>query len=106
MRITALGEAVSATAVAAQASVESSDVSPFLVGQTVVAEIVLAGAVTAAGVAKIQGSDDDSSWSDLLTSAGIAGKKGNITLKRYMRLNVTSGATGAGSTVSAYLVGN
>lgn len=98
MKTLILAEGVSASAAAAQAAVEPL-ATPFLAGRDVVAEI-LPQDVTGTPTFKIQGSDDNSVWVDLLTSTSLAPKKGNIKLRPYMRFNVT--AAGTAGNVSAY----
>lgn len=99
MKTLVLGENVAATGVAAQSAVQPL-ATPFLAGRDVVAKIVL-NAVTGTPTVKIQGSDDNSVWVDLLNNTSLMSKEGNIKMRPYMRLNVT--VAGGAGTVSAYL---
>lgn len=97
MTVQALATNVDATAVAAAASVDLENKTPFLPGRKVKARIGFSADVAGAPVVKIQGSDDDSAWTDLLTSTGLIEKEGMVTAYRYMRSNVTTGATTTGT---------
>lgn len=97
MKTLILAEGVTSAA-AAQAAVEPL-ATPFLAGRDVVAEILPQG-VTGTPTFKIQGSDDNTTWVDLLTSTSLGAKKGNVILRRYMRFNTT--VAGTGGAVSAY----
>lgn len=96
-----LGAGVSLTAAAAQTAVLSDD-TPFSPGFNAVATISLTGA-TGTPTVKIQGSDDNSTFTDLMTVSAITSNvvKAEVTIKKYMRLNVT--AVGTAGTVSAWL---
>lgn len=98
MKTLSLGDSVSATAVAAQTAVVPL-ATPFLAGRDVVGHINMNG-VTGTPTIKIQGSDDNSTWVDLMTNTTLTDKQGNFKLKPYMRLNVT--VVGGAGTVSAY----
>lgn len=97
MKVEVLAHNVSAAAVAAQTAVDLENKTPFLPGRKVVARIAFSADVSGAPVVKVQGSDDNSSFTDLLTSAGLVEKVGMVTAYRYMRANVTT-AGGAGTT--------
>lgn len=99
MKTLVLGENVSATAVANQSAVQPL-ATPFLAGRDVIAKLVNNG-VTGTPTVKIQGSDDNSTWVDLLTNTTLISKEGNIKMRPYMRLAVT--VVGSAGTVSAYL---
>lgn len=83
---------IDATAVAAQAGVDLAGVTPYGRGFNAVGIIhgndLVAGA---AGVAKIQTSPDNSTWTDaVVTTAGVkCAKYGQFALDRYVRANVT-----------------
>lgn len=96
--------AVSAAAAAAGSTV-TLGVSPFLDGQNARARIVLSADAAGSVVVKVQGSDDGTTWSDLLTHTGVGtpSTEAEVTCKKYMRGNVT-GAGSAGE-VSVYLEG-
>lgn len=96
--------AVSAAAAAAGTAL-TLDVSPFLDGQNVRARIVLSADAAGSVVVKVQGSSDNSTWTDLLTHTGVGtpSTEGEVTCMKYMRGNVT-GAGSAGK-ASVYLEG-
>lgn len=96
--------AVSAAAAAA-GTTQTLDVSPFLDGQNARARIALSADAAGSVVVKIQGSDDGTTWTDLLThtGVGIPSTEAEVTCKKYMRGNVT-GAGSAGK-ASAFLEG-
>lgn len=98
-----LGEAVNATAVAAQTAVDLDSVTPFIVGGSAVSMVVLTG-VTGSPVIKIQTSPDNSTWTDAVTVSAITNSVvlDEVALQRYVRLNVTTG--GSAGTVAAYLI--
>lgn len=99
MKTLALAEGVSATAAAAQAAVRSR-VTPFLAGRDVVATIAFSDA-TGTPTGKIQGSDDGTTWVDLMTSTVLGTKKATVKAREYMRFNVT--AAGTAGVASAYI---
>ena len=96
--------AVSAAAAAAGTAL-LLDVSPFLDGENCRGRIVLSADAAGSVVVKIQGSDDNSTWTDLLTHTGVGtpSTEADIICKKYMRGNVT-GAGSAGK-ASVYLEG-
>lgn len=100
-KLLTLGAAVSAAAAAAQAS-QATDETPFAQGFNAIAEIVLTG-VTGAPTIKIQTSDDDAAWTDVLTVSALTRNvvKAEVALKKHVRLNVT--AAGTAGTVDAYI---
>lgn len=104
MALKTLLNAVSAASAAAGTAQTMGD-TPFLDGQNCRARIALSADAAGSVVVKIQGSDDNSTWTDLLThtGVGIPSTEAEITCKKYMRGNVT----GAGSTgkASAFLEG-
>ena len=79
----------------ATGSTVTNDTSPFMAGQEV---LVCAHALTGAftGSAKLQESDDDTTWADI--SGAVAADAGvdffNITLKKYIRINTTAYTSG------------
>lgn len=93
--VTALGEGLNS--VAAATAVEQ-DTTPAMQNHNVIVEIIPDASF--AGTAKVQGSDDNSTWVDLLTVTNTAGRKASVRNRRYMRANVTARTAG---TVSAYL---
>lgn len=97
-----LGEAVDATAVAAQTAVDLDSVTPFIVGGAAISHVVLTG-VTGSPVIKIQTSPDNSTWTDAVSVSAVTNSvvMDEIALQRYVRLNVTTG--GSAGTVAAYL---
>lgn len=101
MEVSVLGAEVDLTAVAAQTAVDYTGfTTPFMPGRKVTVIVGVVSAVaTAAGVLKIQGSDDNSTWVDLTTCTGSAGKVAAVKLYNYMRANVTTawGAAGRGT---------
>lgn len=100
-KLTQLGAGVALTAAAAQAAVFCDD-TPFSPGFNAVATISLTGA-TGAPTVKIQGSDDNVTFTDLVTVSAITANvvKAEVTIQKWMRLNVT--AVGTAGTVSAWL---
>lgn len=98
MKVLALAEGV-ATTVAAQAAVRLR-ATPFLAGRDVVATITYHD-TTGTPNGRIQGSDDGTTWVNLLTSTVLGTKKGTINMREYMRFNQT--AAGTGGVVSAYI---
>lgn len=96
-----LGAAVSLTAAAAQTGV-AMDETPFAPGFNAIATISLTGA-TGTPTVLIQGSDDNSTWTTLVTVAAITANvvKAEVTLQAYMRVNVS--AVGTAGTASAWL---
>lgn len=101
MRVQVLGEALALTGTGAGTAFNAA-ATPFLPSRECVAEIILTGATTTAEV-KIQGSLDNSSWTDLLT-ANVASpvKKLTVTVYPYMRVNRT--VVGGAGTGAAYLL--
>lgn len=93
MKISMLAQAVSNASVAAQTGVDFGNKTPFLTGRQVEAFIDVSSDATAAATIKIQGSDDNSTWVDLLTSTALAGKRGMVQMYRYMRANQTVAGT-------------
>lgn len=105
MNLKTLGTDVDATAVAAQTAVDLANTTPWSNGFTAIGVILFSNTVAgAAGVAKIQTSPDNSTFTDAVANAaGVkASKYGEVTLARYVRLNVTVAWTAG--TVSAYLL--
>lgn len=108
MKVQALGEAVDATSVANQTAVDfTAFTTPWMPGRKVTAVIsplsILSGNAATAATSVIQGSDDNVTFSTLMTCAAGAGKMQEITLSNYMRFGVTVGA-GSASTLNAYLL--
>lgn len=97
MDLVTLGEDLAAVAVGAS---NEMNTTPTMEKHNVIGEIVPDAAF--AGTAKIQGSDDNVTFVDLLTITDTAGKKAGFLTKRYMRVNVTARTAG---TCSAYLTG-
>ncbi len=87
--------------VATGTAVEQSS-TPYLPGTTVISVIQPAGLT---GTCAIQGSDDNSTWADLHTSGSLTTDSEvqfkEITLKKYMRSNVTVRSAGS---VSMYIM--
>lgn len=96
--------AVSAASAAA-GTAQLLNVSPFLDGQNCRGVIALSPDAAGSVVVKIQGSPDNSTWTDLLTLTGVANPhlEAEVTCAKYMRGNVT-GAGSAGK-ASVYLQG-
>ena len=99
MRTLVLGEAIVATGTVAQTAV-NTNVTPFLSGRDVVGYINM-NAVTGTPSVSIQGSDDNSVWTTLLTNATLTDRQGNFLAKQFMRVNQT--VAGTAGTYSAYL---
>lgn len=97
MKTQSLGEAVSLGSVANQTAVDLGNKTPFFPGRKVRARISYASDATAAGTSKIQGSDDNVTFTDLLTSTSLSPKEAMVTCYRYMRFAVTVAGTGAAS---------
>ena len=93
MQMKVLGTALAAAA--ASTGVEMN-VTPYIEGKEVVGSIDLNGFH---GTVKIQSSDDDSTYADVLTVTTAApasfSKEATMTLKKYMRANVTAFTAGA-----------
>ena len=105
MKIQALGSAVDSTAVAAQTAVNliTAKKTPLMPGRKVnIIGLVNTAPATTAGVAKIQGSDDGTTYVDLVSITTNAGLVAEVTLYNYMRLNVTTAWSAAG-TINAYI---
>ena len=98
MKTLVLAEGVAGGTVAAQSAVQVL-ATPFLAGRDVVGVIDFTG-TTGSPVGKIQGSDDNSTWVDLMTSSVLGQRQGNFKLRQYMRFNITTGGTGG--VASAY----
>lgn len=100
-KLITLGSAVSASAVAAQAGV-ATNVTPMARGFNAVVQLNLTG-VTGTPTIKVQTSPDNSTWTDALTLSVItrSGYRGEITLDKYARLNVT--VAGSAGTIDCYL---
>jgi hypothetical protein len=97
MKVQSLGEAVNLASVANQTAVNFGLKTPFLAGRKVLATIDYAPDATAAGTSKIQGSEDGTTYVDLLTSTTLSPKKAMVTCYQYMRYAVTIAGTGAAS---------
>lgn len=97
MQLKTLGEAKAA--VAAGTAQQMTD-TPFLPGREAIARITVSPNFN--GTYKIQGSDDGTTYSDLLTVTGAnqPGKEVQVSLKKYMRDNMTAFTAGS---ASAYL---
>lgn len=98
MKTLVIAEGVSATAVAAQTAVHPV-ATPFLPGRDVVCYVNSNG-MTGTPTVLIQGSDDNSTWTTLVTHTALYDKQYNIKCASYMRLNVT--VAGSAGTVSSY----
>jgi len=92
MKTLVLAEGVAGGAVAAASAVQLV-ATPFLAGRDVVGVIDFTG-TTGTPVGKIQGSDDNVTWVDLMSSSILGLKMGNFKLRQYMRFNITTGGTG------------
>ncbi len=97
MQQTVLGEGLNS--VAAETAVEMTT-SPFLPHRSAVAKLNVSSNFN--GTVKIQGSDDGTTYTDLLTVTGTTqpNKEAQVTLKKYMRANVTAYTAGS---ANAYL---
>lgn len=96
-----LGAGVVLTSAVAQTALEM-DSTPFAPGFNAVATINLTGA-TGTPTVLIEGSDDGTTYTTLLTVAAITASmvKAEVTLKKHMRLSVS--VVGTAGTVSAWL---
>lgn len=101
-KIKSLGAAVSLTSAVAQTGV-LMDGTPFAPGFNANVVISLTGA-TGTPTVKIQGSVDNSVWTDLVTVAAITANLifAEVTLSKYMRLFPT--VVGTAGTVTAVLI--
>ncbi|MDH5572498.1 MAG: hypothetical protein OEY89_12085 [Gammaproteobacteria bacterium] len=99
MKAQALGESKAAVAVGAAVNMSTT---PFMDRHSVVGCIDVSPNFN--GTYKIQGSDDNVTFTDLLTVTGASqpNKKVSIQLKRYMRDNMTVFTAGS---ASSYLLG-
>ena len=99
LKITTVGSGLDS--VATGASVEQS-VTPYLSGTTVVSVVQPIGLT---GTCAVQGSHDNSTWVDLHSSGSLTSDNKvqfkEITLRKYMRPNVTVRSTGS---VDMYLL--
>jgi hypothetical protein len=100
-KITALAENISNASAVAQTAIDLGNKTPYLPNRKVLAKIVVSPDATAAATIKIQGSDDNSNWNDLLTATALGGKQGMVQAYRYMRANQT--VAGTAGTYSAYI---
>lgn len=100
MKCLVLAEGVSGSAVAAQTAVTLT-ATPFVSGRDVVGVIAPAD-LTGTPNHRIQGSDDNIAWVDLMTNTTLALKMQTIILRPYMRFNVVTGGTAG--LASAYLL--
>lgn len=103
MKLQSLGEGVSLAAVAAQTAVDLHSITPFGDGFNAIAA-VHQNAGAGSFVVKVQTSPDNSTWTDAAVVSGVGpAKLVEVTLQRYVRLNVT--AAGSAGTCNAYLLG-
>lgn len=101
MKISSLANNVSAAAVAAQAAVDC-DATPFLPGRKAILDLDLFG-VTGSPVIKVQGSNDGSTWTDLVSHTALVRSLYEVEVYAEMRANVTT--AGTAGTFSATLIG-
>ncbi len=96
--------AVSAAA-AAPGAAQLLNTSPFLDGENCRGVIALSPNAAGAVVVKIQGSPDNTTWTDLLTLTGVTvpNLEAEVICAKYMRGNVTG--AGTAGTASVYLQG-
>lgn len=100
-KLITLGSAVDATAVAAQTA-QSTTSTPFGEGFNAIVHVCSTG-LTGSPVIKVQTSDDNSSWTDAVTVNVLTRNHvmSEVTLKKYARLNVTTG--GSAGRIDAYI---
>lgn len=96
MKTIALAEGVSATAVANQTALSGANFTktPFLAGRECIAAIDTAG-VTGTPNARIQGSEDGTTYVDLLVNTTLGRKEATVKIYPFMRFGVfTAGGAG------------
>ncbi len=98
MKTLIIAESVSGTAVAAQTAVHPT-ATPFLGGRDVVCDVIANG-LTGTPTILVQGSDDNSTWTTLVTHTVLVDRKYNIKCWPYMRANMT--VVGSAGTFSVY----
>ncbi len=95
MDIVTLGSAINAAGAGSSVNMVTAHKSPFIPNQKVKGEINCNGL---SGQMKIQGSDDNSSWTDLLDTGSLTTsdrtKTAVFELKKYMRYNMVSRTAG------------
>ena len=102
MKLMAIGEGVSLSATGAGAAVQPN-ATPFVQGREAVAVVDVRG-VAGSPIIRLQGSDDGTTWTDLVVHSGNPpAKMTQITLPKYLRYNVT--AAGTTGTANVYLLG-
>ncbi|HET9680316.1 MAG TPA: hypothetical protein VFP95_07140 [Gammaproteobacteria bacterium] len=100
MKVVILGEDVDLTAAVAQAAIEM-DATPLIAGREAVL-VAQTAAEAGSTVMKVQTSDDNVNWTDVLTlNADTPVRIAQLKLAKYLRLNVTT--AGTAGTGSAYL---
>lgn len=88
-----------------KSSVNVGKVTPFLPNREVVAHIQTEGASGGSPVYAIDGSEDDTTWTELGTFTTLGHSSIAVRSYPYMRLSVTTAATTPG-TISAWLEDN
>lgn len=100
-KITNLASAVALTGTVAQTGVDNGNKTPFLPNRKIRARVEISADATGAPTIKVQGSDDNSTWVDLATFAGLASNEQMVTAYRYMRANQT--VAGGAGTYNAFI---
>jgi hypothetical protein len=98
MKALILATNVSAAAAAAQTAVQAT-ATPFLSGRDVICHIEKTG-VTGTPTIKVQGSDDGTTYTDLVSSTTLTNVVSNIKCMRYNRVNVT--VAGSAGTINVW----
>ena len=100
MKLYPIGEGVALNAAGAGAAVRAT---PFVEGREAVAVVDVRG-VGGTPTIRLQGSDDGTTWTDLVVHTGNPpAKMAQITIPKYLRYNVT--AAGTAGTANVYLLG-
>ena len=99
MKTLIIAEGIVATGTVAQTAVGAT-ATPFLAGRDTVCRVVPTG-LTGTPTVKVQGSDDNATWTDLVTHTVLYEKQYNIKCARYVRANQT--VAGSAGTYSVYL---
>ena len=87
-----------------QTSVDVGGTTPFVPGRDAVCHFDAEGATGTAPLYTIDGSDDDSVWTDAIASTVEVGHSSvSVKCYRYMRVGITTAAGTAAGTLSVWL---
>ncbi len=103
MKLYAIAEGLSLAATGAGAAVELN-ATPFVQGRGAVLMVDVRG-VSGSPTLRVQGSDDGTTWTDLVVHTGNPpAKMAQVTIPKFLRYNVT--AAGTAGTANVYLLGS